>query len=101
MATTSPKFTWNAQDFLKGLAVAALSQPVLVILTSLSAGHFNINWTEQWHLAVSSGAAYLIKNYFSGPQPPASSNTGMAGKVVALVIVLSLLGHLCKAQSML
>jgi len=100
MATSSNQFSLNISDFLKGLAVAALSQPVLVILTSLSAGHFDINWTEQWHLAVSSGAAYLIKNYFSGPKPPASSNTGIAGKVVALVIVLSLLGHLCKAQSM-
>ena len=73
MTTTSPKFSLNVQDFLKSLAVAALSQPILVILTSITAGNFNINWTEQWHLAASAGAAYLIKNFFSGVIPPTST----------------------------
>jgi hypothetical protein len=99
MATTSPKFSLTIEDYLKGLAVASLSQPILVILTSFSAGHFDINWTEQWHLAVSSAAAYLIKNFFSGPKPPVSGNTGINGKVVAIVVLFSLLATLCKAQS--
>lgn len=73
---TSKKFTLNVSDFLKSLAVAALSAPLLVILTSISSGQFNINWTEEWHLAASSAAAYLIKNFFTEshtvftPPPP-------------------------------
>lgn len=89
MATTSPKFKLDVWDFLKSLAVASLSQPALVILTSLSAGHFNINWTETWHLAVASAAGYLIKNYFSGPKPPAASNSvGKGAKVIPVVFCL-------------
>lgn len=92
MATTSPKYKLDAWDFLKSLAVASLSQPALVILTSLSAGYFNINWTETWHLAVASAAGYLIKNYFSGPKPPTPNNfkgpLGAGGKVIPVVFCL-------------
>lgn len=100
MATTSPKFSLNKQDLVKGLLMAILPS-VLEILGSFATGNFKINWTEQWHMAVSAGAAYLLKNYFSGPQPPTSStNSGMVGKVVVFILVLCLLGSLCKAQSM-
>lgn len=92
MATTSPKYKLDVLDFLKSLAVASLSQPALVILTSLSAGHFKIDWTETWHLAVASAAGYLIKNYFSGPKPPASGNSagnsGVGAKAITVVIFL-------------
>jgi len=98
MPTTSPKFSWNASDFLKSLAVAAISQPLIVILTSFSAGHFNINWTEQWHLAVSAGAAYLIKNYFSGPVPMKNSTPGLTK--MSIVIGLMLLSSVSFGQSM-
>lgn len=97
MATTSPKFTLQALDFFKSLAVAALSQPILVILTTLSAGTFTINWTEQWHLAVSAGAAYLIKNFFSGVTPP-TSGTSVAKTIVIFLVCTSLIGSL-SAQS--
>lgn len=104
MATTSPKFTLQALDFLKSLAVAALSQPILVILTSLAAGSFNINWTEQWHLAVASGAAYLIKNFFSGATPPTSGSSATNGTntlkmVLILVSIASLMSTMASAQS--
>lgn len=100
MATNSSKFSLDVQDFLKSLAVASLSQPILVILTSFSAGHFNINWTEQWHLAVSAASAYLIKNYFSGPKPPASGSSAVNSKVMPMLILLLLLSATCSAQSM-
>lgn len=87
MPTSSPKFRLDSWDFLKSLAVAALGQPLLIILTSFSAGHFNINWTEQWQMAVSSGAAYLLKNFFSGP-PAAPGNGPTDMKVFMLAVVL-------------
>lgn len=98
MATTSPKFSLQALDFLKSLAVAALSQPILVILTSLAAGTFTINWTEQWHLAVSAGAAYLIKNFFSGVTPPTSGSSSVSKTIIIFLLCSSLIGSL-SAQS--
>ena len=73
MSTTSTKYSVNWLDAGKALVVAAISQPLLVVLTSFAAGTFTINWTEQWHLAASAGAAYIIKNYFSGVKPPTSN----------------------------
>lgn len=67
LTSTSAKWKLDVADFIKSFLVAALSQPCLVILTSIAAGKFDINWTEQWHLAVSAAAAYLIKNLFSAP----------------------------------
>jgi len=99
MPTTSPKYSLNVADFLKSLAVASLSQPALVILTTLAAGHFNINWTEQWHLAVSAAAGYLIKNFFSGVKPPTSGNSSIAGKMSVLLLLFVVLGSACKGQS--
>jgi hypothetical protein len=77
--TTSKQFWLNAQDFLKALAVAALTTPITVLLTSLQACTFTINWTDEWHLAVVSAAGYLLKNFFTPaqtvttPTPPTAS----------------------------
>lgn len=101
MATTSPKFSWDFSDFLKSLAVASLSQPILVILTSFSAGHFDVNWTEQWHLAVSAAAAYLIKNYFSGPKQSSTANPSTNNKMMPMVVIFVSLSIFCQGQSML
>ena len=73
--STSSKFSLDWLDAAKALLMAAISQPLLVVLTSFAAGHFDINWTEQWHLAASAAAAYLIKNFFSSPVPSATTTT--------------------------
>lgn len=80
MATASSKYSINWLDAGKSLLIAAISQPLLIVLTSFAAGHFNINWTEQWHLAVSAGAAYLIKNWFSAPSIPPPANESILTK---------------------
>lgn len=99
MATTSPKFSLQLADFLKSLAVAAISQPLLVLLTSFAAGHFNINWTEQWHLAASAGAAYLIKNYFSGPSAGNAAPPVISGKTLIFLFLLGAVSVSSTAQS--
>lgn len=99
MATPSPKYSVNLKDAVEAALYAALSAPILVVLTSLSQGKFNINWTTLWQMAVSNLAAYLIKQYFSGPKPPTSGSSAMVAKVAGLFIVLCLLASLCKAQS--
>lgn len=74
--STSVKNSLNWQDFGKSLLIAAFSAPILVALTSFQSGQFNINWTAEWQLAVSSAAGYLIKNFFSTPSttPPVTNS---------------------------
>lgn len=66
--TTSKQFWLNARDYAKALAVASVTAPLSIILSSLSAGKFIIDWTAMWHLALASGAAYLLKNFFTPSQ---------------------------------
>lgn len=98
MATTSPKYSWNWFDAGKAFVVAALSQPILIILTSITQGQFNINWTEQWHLAASAGAAYLIKQFFSGATPPTSGSNSTL-KVLFIISMLGGITGACSGQS--
>lgn len=99
MPTTSPKFSLDLRDAAKGFLMAILS-PLLVVLANWSTGHFDINWTEQWHIAVSAGAAYLLKNFFSGKTPPKSGQINSMGfKTMAVLLALLTLSSICKAQS--
>lgn len=66
--TSSKQFWLNARDYLRALVVASVSAPLSIILSSISAGKFIIDWTSMWHLALASGAAYLIKNFFTPAQ---------------------------------
>lgn len=101
MTITSPKFSLNTKDWLMGLLMA-VGSPALDLLSNIAAGNFNINWTEQWHLAASAGAFYLIKNFFSGPPPPTSGPgpLGVASKKVAMLIGLMVLSSFSFGQSM-
>lgn len=102
MATTSPKFSLNQQDLFRGLLMAILP-PVLNILRTFATGDFNINWTEQWHLAVAACASYLLKNFFSGPSGGSSGGGGLnavASKSVAILGALLLLSTFSMGQSM-
>ena len=59
---TSKQWRLNAYDCWKALIVAALSQPITLILTSLSAGKFDIEWKSMGIMAIGSAASYLLKN---------------------------------------
>jgi hypothetical protein len=65
---SSKQFWLNARDYVKALVVASVSAPISIILSCISAGKFTIDWTAMWHLALASGAAYLIKNFFTPAQ---------------------------------
>lgn len=70
MATinTSQQFWLNARDFGKALIIAALSTPITIILTSLEAGKFDIDWKALGIMAAGSAASYLLKNFFTPSQ---------------------------------
>lgn len=93
--TSSAQWRLNAYDFGKALLVAACSQPITLILTSISAGHFNIDWKAMGLMALGSAASYLLKNFIA-PAQTVSSSTRM---IIALVVGGALLSPAAHAQS--
>jgi hypothetical protein len=99
----------NWKDAVGAAIFAAISSPLLVILTAVSQGNFNIDWTTQWHVAVANLAAYLIRQYFSGPKDPMQtavppSGPGISGsgpKSAAILIGLLVISTFARGQSML
>lgn len=65
---TSPLFTLNWNDLLKGLFVAVGSSIVSVVMADINAGKFAINWTAVWHGAIVGAVSYLGKNFFTPQQ---------------------------------
>lgn len=68
VATTSKKFSLKLTDWEKGLIVAAISPIVPIIMQSLNAGSFTLDWKVIGTTALAAGIAYLAKNFFSPAQ---------------------------------
>ena len=62
----------NWPDILKGLLMSVLTPRVLVIQQWIAAGVLTLNWKQIGLAAASGGIAYLIKNFFTPPTPPAA-----------------------------
>jgi hypothetical protein len=62
---TSPLYSLDIKDLLKGLIVAIGSAVVTTIQTSLQAGSLNFNWKLIASVALGAGVAYLGKNFFT------------------------------------
>jgi len=62
---TSPLYSLDFKDLLKGLIVAIGSAVVTTIQTSLQAGSFDLNWKLIGTVALGAGIAYLGKNFFT------------------------------------
>ena len=62
---TSPLYTLDFKDLLKGLIVAIGSAVVTTIQTSLQSGSLNFNWQLIGTVALGAGIAYLGKNFFT------------------------------------
>jgi hypothetical protein len=81
LVQVSNKFhlVWN--DFLRAFFVATLSTPFTELLTGLQSGNFKPNWVALGGVAITSGAGYLLKNYFSTTTnivPPTAANLAAA-----------------------
>lgn len=58
----------NSQDFIKGLVVTVISAVLTAFMGILNAPEFSfssIDWNDVVKVAISSGIAYLIKNFAS------------------------------------
>lgn len=61
---TSKLFTLKTRDFLKGLWTTVLGQVFTVLLTSITAQKFFIDWRIMKFAAASAFLGYLAKNFF-------------------------------------
>jgi len=63
--TTSVTGTLNWRDILKGLLVAVITPVFTIIISSLNAGQFTLDWKAIGFTALAAALAYLSKNLFS------------------------------------
>lgn len=65
---TSNLFRLDLRDAAKGLIVAVGGAVVSAIEASFNAGSLTFNWKQIGLTALAAGAAYLGKNFFTGPK---------------------------------
>jgi hypothetical protein len=63
--TTSTQFTVNWIDILKGAIMAAITTPITIILESLNAGSFTVDWQHIGTIALAGFLSYIVKNFLS------------------------------------
>jgi hypothetical protein len=62
---TSPKWSLNLNDALRGIEFAVIGTIIDVLKTSVDAGSLNINFNELWKAAVLAGLSSLIHSWYS------------------------------------
>lgn len=60
---TSKQWWLDHKDWIKGLIVAALSGPLTIIVESVNAGTFTMDWGTIAKVAITTGGAYILKNF--------------------------------------
>jgi len=55
----------NYQDLIRGAIMAAGGAGFAIIQGALSAGNFQIDWSNVWHMAAGAALVYLGKNLFT------------------------------------
>lgn len=64
-STTSTQFSVNWGDMLKGAIVAAITTPITIILESLNAGSFVVDWQHIGTIALAGFLSYIVKNFLT------------------------------------
>lgn len=65
---TSPLFTINWRDAVKGLVLAVGTPVLLAVERLLDAGKVDFSWKTLAMVGIGGGVTYLIKNFFTGQQ---------------------------------
>lgn len=63
--TTSSLFNLDWKDALKGAIISAITGPITIILESLNAGTFKIDWTHVGTVALAAFLSYILKKFLS------------------------------------
>lgn len=64
---TSPMYSINWKDVLRGLVVSVGTSVTLLIYDTLEKGNLNFNWKEIGLAGLAAAFAYLTKNFFTPP----------------------------------
>lgn len=64
-AKTSSMFSVNWGDLLKGAIIAAITTPITIILESLNAGSFTVDWQHIGTIALAGFLSYIVKNFLT------------------------------------
>lgn len=73
----------NWRDLLKGSVIAAISPVFTIIIQSLQADGFIVNWKSILNVAIISFLTYISKNVFSAPSVTTVYNTNEKATEVA------------------
>ncbi len=65
---TSKRFWLNSKDFIRGLLIAMGSSALMVVQTSIDAGHIVFEWKPIGMAGVAGGITYLLKNWLQPAQ---------------------------------
>jgi len=85
VVTTSKKFRLAAPDWLKGLAVATLTTPITIIITSLMKHTWVVDWNQIGQVALIGFLGYISKNFLT-PSQTTITGTPAPGATTTVVI---------------
>lgn len=63
--TTSSQFSVSWGDLLRGALTAALTTPFSILLESLNAGNFKVDWKHIGTIALAGFLGYIVKNFMT------------------------------------
>ncbi len=67
-SVTSKQFTLNISDLWKGLIVSVLSSVITIVVGTLNTGSLTFDWKAIGITALTTGLAYIIKNFLTPSQ---------------------------------
>lgn len=65
---TSNLFSVDWQDITKGFVIAVVGAVLTAIQNVVSAGSFDLKWSQIGSVAATAGISYLLKNFFTSSQ---------------------------------
>lgn len=71
---TSKKFTTDAKDWLHGLYKSAITVPITIIMQSVNAGQFVVDWKAIGTVALAGGALYIGRSLIASPKKEKDAN---------------------------
>lgn len=67
---SSPMYSLNKQDLLKGLLMSILTPAIFIIEQSINAGSLVFDWKTILMASLGGGISYIIKNFFTPAEKP-------------------------------
>lgn len=97
---TNSQFSINYRDLLRGLLIAVVTSTLTALLGVLqTSGLDHLNWKEIGVIGLTSGVAYLVKNFFSPTEIVVQNPTANAVTAVKEGAPVQVNGQVIAAKS--